>query len=44
QMDMDLADAYKIASEVMVKNMLAADAHEGMTAFIEKREPVWNDK
>ncbi len=44
QMDMDLADAYKMASEFMVKNMLAADAHEGMTAFIEKREPVWNDK
>ena len=44
QMDMDLADAYKMASEVMVKNMLAADAHEGMTAFIEKREPVWGDK
>jgi len=27
----------------MVENMLAADAQEGMTAFIEKREPVWSD-
>ena len=43
QMDMNLDDAYKMASEVMVENMLAADAHEGMTAFIEKREPVWRD-
>ncbi len=43
QMDMKLNDAYKMASEVMVDNMLTADAHEGMTAFIEKREPVWSD-
>ena len=43
QMDMKMNDAYKMASEVMVENMLAADAQEGMTAFIEKREPVWSD-
>ena len=43
QMDMKLNDAYKMASEVMVENMLAADAQEGITAFIEKREPVWSD-
>ena len=43
QMDMNLNDAYEMASEVMVENMLAADAQEGMTAFIEKREPVWSD-
>jgi len=44
QMDMELEDAYKMASDVMVENMLAADAHEGMTAFIEKRQPVWSDR
>ena len=43
QMDMKMNDAYKMASEVMVENMLAADAQEGMIAFIEKREPVWSD-
>ncbi len=44
QMDMDLEAAYKLASEVMVENMMAADAHEGMMAFVEKRQPVWRDK
>ncbi|MBT5895532.1 MAG: enoyl-CoA hydratase [Rhodospirillaceae bacterium] len=44
QMDMELEEAYKMASEVMVENMLAADAHEGMTAFVEKRKPVWRDQ
>ena len=44
QQDMDLEQAYVMAAEVMVQNMLAEDAHEGMTAFIEKREPVWRDR
>ena len=44
QQDMDLEQAYVMASEVMVQNMLAEDAHEGMTAFIEKRTPVWRDR
>jgi len=44
QQDMELADAYKMAAEVMVENMLADDALEGMTAFIEKRIPVWSDR
>ena len=44
QQDMDLEQAYVMASEVMVQNMLAKDAHEGMTAFIEKRTPVWRDR
>jgi enoyl-CoA hydratase/carnithine racemase len=43
QQDMDLESAYAMAAEVMVQNMLAEDATEGMTAFIEKREPVWRD-
>ena len=44
QLEMPLADAYKYASEVMVENMLARDAEEGISAFIEKREPKWQDR
>ena len=32
------------ASEVMVRNMLARDAQEGIGAFIEKRAPEWQDR
>jgi enoyl-CoA hydratase/carnithine racemase len=44
QLEMPLADAYNYASEVMVENMLARDAEEGISAFIEKREPKWQDR
>jgi len=44
QAEMPLAEAYKYASEVMVENMLARDAEEGINAFIEKREPKWQDR
>jgi enoyl-CoA hydratase/carnithine racemase len=44
QIEMPLADAYRYASEVMVENMLARDAEEGISAFIEKREPEWQDR
>ena len=44
QAEMPLADAYRYASEVMVENMLARDAEEGISAFIEKREPKWQDR
>ena len=43
-MEMGLADAYDYTSEVMVENMLARDAEEGIGAFIEKREPKWEDR
>src|SRR5690606_2893561 len=33
--------AYAYAQEVMAMNALAADAQEGMCAFLEKRPPVW---
>jgi hypothetical protein len=36
-----LADAYQDASRVMVENMLAADAEEGISAFFERRQPNW---
>jgi enoyl-CoA hydratase/carnithine racemase len=41
QVGMDLADAYQDASRVMVENMLAADAEEGISAFFERRQPNW---
>ena len=43
QAELDLAAAYAYASEVMTNNMLAADAEEGIDAFIAKRKPVWRD-
>jgi enoyl-CoA hydratase/carnithine racemase len=44
QAEMNLADAYRYAAEVMTENMMARDAEEGIDAFIEKREPKWQDK
>ncbi|MBW0159558.1 enoyl-CoA hydratase [Sedimentimonas flavescens] len=44
QREMTLAEAYDYASGVMVENMLARDAEEGIGAFIEKRAPHWQDK
>ncbi len=44
ELEMPLADAYRYASEVMVENMLARDAAEGIGAFLEKREPKWEDR
>jgi enoyl-CoA hydratase/carnithine racemase len=44
QLEMPLAEAYRYASEVMVENMLARDAGEGIGAFIEKRVPRWEDR
>jgi enoyl-CoA hydratase/carnithine racemase len=44
QAEMPLAEAYKYATEVMVENMLARDAEEGIGAFIEKRDPKWQDR
>jgi enoyl-CoA hydratase/carnithine racemase len=44
QAEMSLADAYRYAAAVMTENMMARDAEEGIGAFIEKREPKWQDK
>ena len=41
QREMALAAAYDHAAAVMVENMLARDAEEGIGAFMEKRTPVW---
>ena len=44
QKEMDLAAAYDYASKIMVENMLARDAEEGIAAFIKKRAPDWRDE
>ena len=44
QLEMGLSQAYDYASEVMTANMLAAEAEEGIGAFVEKREPHWPDR
>jgi enoyl-CoA hydratase/carnithine racemase len=44
QAEMSLAEAYAYAAEVMTENMMARDAEEGICAFIEKREPKWQDR
>lgn len=41
QIDLDQPKAYAYAKEVMSMNALAADAQEGITAFLEKRPPSW---
>lgn len=41
QAEMGLSDAYDYAARVMVGNMMARDAEEGIGAFIEKRKPEW---
>lgn len=44
QSGMGLADAYDHASAVMVENMLARDAEEGIGATLAKRQPLWEDR
>jgi enoyl-CoA hydratase/carnithine racemase len=41
QIDLDQPKAYAYAKEVMSMNALAADAQEGMEAFVDKRAPTW---
>ena len=44
QRDMPLSEAYDYASKVMVENMLKHDAKEGISSFLDKREPKWQDQ
>ena len=44
QIDLDQPKAYAYAKEVMTMNSLAADAQEGISAFLEKRAPCWVGK
>ena len=41
---MPLNEAYKYTSQVMAENMMTKDAEEGITAFLEKRKPIWKNK
>ena len=44
QLGLPLPDAYEAAGAVMVENLLAEDAAEGIGAFIGKRNPVWRHR
>ena len=44
QLEMPLKKAYAYTSKMMTKNMMAMDAKEGISAFLEKREPKWKHK
>ncbi len=44
QLEMPLRKAYAYTSRMMTKNMMAMDAKEGISAFLEKRRPVWKNK
>lgn len=44
QAGLPLGPAYADAAAVMVKNLMAQDAREGICAFLEKRAPRWQDR
>jgi enoyl-CoA hydratase/carnithine racemase len=44
QLEMGLDEAYRYTAEVMVENLLARDAEEGIAAFVDKRPPKWEDR
>jgi enoyl-CoA hydratase/carnithine racemase len=44
QLDLGLAEAYELATEVIACDMMTEDAQEGIDAFIEKRPPDWRGR
>ena len=44
QIDLELPQAYRYATEVMASASQTADAQEGMASFLEKRRPTWQNK
>ena len=44
QLEMPLRKAYSYTSRMMTLNMMAMDAKEGISAFLEKRKPKWKNK
>jgi enoyl-CoA hydratase/carnithine racemase len=43
QVERDEDGAYELTKAVMARNASIADAQEGMSAFVEKRPPVWRE-
>ena len=43
QREMSLEEAYNYTSTVMIENMLEKDSEEGINAFLEKRQPIWDN-
>ena len=41
QAEMNIADAYRYSSQIMIENMMNKDSEEGIAAFLEKRTPNW---
>ena len=44
QLEMPLRKAYTYTSKMMTINMMSMDAKEGISAFLEKRKPIWKNK
>ena len=43
QLELDRPAAYEVAQRVMLQNLQSHDAREGISAFLDKREPEWRD-
>lgn len=41
QIDVAQDEAYRLMSQTMADNAMTCDAQEGMSAFLEKRQPTW---
>ena len=44
QLEMPIRKAYAYTSRMMTLNMMSKDAHEGISAFLNKRKPKWKNK
>ena len=44
QLEMPLKKAYLYTSKMMTQNMMTMDAKEGISAFLQKRKPVWKNR
>ena len=43
QSEMPLTDAYDFTSAEMVRNLTLNDGNEGISSFLEKRDPNWSN-